>query len=252
MTLADLPSTSAAMATLTQTHPLLAARLSGVPATESTDGTASIATDGASVTVNPDFMAGRDERGRAYMLGFIALMIDGDFIGRIGDRDRTAWSMACNMSIHHQLAKDGLEGRPAESVAMGDDDTADLRAEEIYDRIMADKTMIFGRKLSELLAGIREDTSDDGDLPPPGEVIEAPSRGMGGYTHQQLDEAFDKVKDPDHWKNRIDAVVDADMRDVLDVAIPYFTGTAADFDDEDMEPGKLRVFADGYFAGPCN
>lgn len=74
----------------------------------------------------------------------------------------------------------------------------------------------------------------------------------GGYTHEQLDEAFRQVQDADHWKNPIDAVVDRSMWDVLAVAIPYFTGTDADHDDVDGQPDRIRVFAPGYFAGPCN
>ena len=76
--------------------------------------------------------------------------------------------------------------------------------------------------------------------------------GMGGYTKEQLEAAFDAVKDQAHWKNPIDAVVEPTMRDVLEHAIPFFTGTPADFDEVEGRPHVIRVMAAGYFAGPCN
>jgi len=74
----------------------------------------------------------------------------------------------------------------------------------------------------------------------------------GGYTVAQLQEAFDSVKDADHWKNPIDAIVDADRRDVLARAIPWYTGTTAEFHDLPDDPARLRVTAPGYYEGPCN
>ena len=255
MTLNDLPSTAAAMRILAETRPLIAIPLAGMKAREDDTRTASIATDGKTVTVNPGFMANRDEQGQVYMLAFISLMVVHDFIGRVGDRDRTAWSMACNMSIHRALAGEGLEGRPAESIILDEAMPEDVTAEQIYDRIMDGRTMVFGRTFDELRKDHAMAMADDDTLPPLGRIVVEGGQDfdtMGGYTHDQLSEAFDVVKDHEHWKNPIDAVVSADKRDVLTHAIPYFTGTAADFDDEGLDPGKLRVFADGYFAGPCN
>lgn len=74
--------------------------------------------------------------------------------------------------------------------------------------------------------------------------------GKGGYSLEQLTEAFDKVKDENHWKNPIDAIVPSDQKDILEKAIPWFTGTEAVFE-KCKKDGHLRVTAPGYFAGPC-
>lgn len=93
----------------------------------------------------------------------------------------------------------------------------------------------------------------DGNLPGQNEetmraFIEA---ARGGFSPAELDEAFDVVKDAAHWKNPIDAIVPRSMVAVLERAIPYYTGTSAEFfDTEDAE--KVQVKADGYFLGPCN
>lgn len=76
--------------------------------------------------------------------------------------------------------------------------------------------------------------------------------GKGGFTVEELEAAFDAVKDGEHWKNPIDAEVGADMQDVLDKAIPWFTGTTAAFHQVEGKEGMIRVTAPGYFAGPCN
>lgn len=76
--------------------------------------------------------------------------------------------------------------------------------------------------------------------------------GRGGFTIEQLQDAFDTVKDREHWKNPIDAVIDAGQREVLSRAIPWYTGTEAEFHAIEGDPCKLRVTAPGYFAGPCN
>lgn len=75
---------------------------------------------------------------------------------------------------------------------------------------------------------------------------------LGGFTIEQLHEAFGAVQDKEHWKNPIDAVVARDRVEVLTRAIPFMTGTFADFDDVGCAPGMIRVTAPGYFAGPCN
>lgn len=75
---------------------------------------------------------------------------------------------------------------------------------------------------------------------------------LGGFTPDQLNDAFTAVQDKDHWKNPIDAVVDRSQIEVLTRSIPYHTGTFASFEDVEGQPFKVRVTADGYFAGPCN
>lgn len=70
--------------------------------------------------------------------------------------------------------------------------------------------------------------------------------GRGGYSQEELEAAFNKVKNTEHWKNPVDAVIDAaDMR-VVSFAIPWFTSTQAIF--ETLGDGKLRVTADGYWS----
>ena len=73
----------------------------------------------------------------------------------------------------------------------------------------------------------------------------------GGYSCDQLAAAFDTVKNAEHWKNPIDTTAPANQRDILERAIPWFTGTDASFTPTD-DPVIIRVTAPGYFAGPCN
>ena len=70
------------------------------------------------------------------------------------------------------------------------------------------------------------------------------------YTTEQLTAAFDKVKNPNHWKDPIDAVIDESERDLVSEAIPYFTATPAFFS-EGVVKGTLNVTAEGYRAGPA-
>ena len=66
-------------------------------------------------------------------------------------------------------------------------------------------------------------------------------------TQMAMEEAFDLVKNKEHWKGRIDAVIPADKRDVVESAIRHFTGGGARFIAV-QEEGKLRVTAPGYWA----
>lgn len=72
-----------------------------------------------------------------------------------------------------------------------------------------------------------------------------------GFTLEQLRSAFDRVKDDSDWKNPIDSFVPADQCKILEHAIPWFTGTHAEFESTD-DPDLVRVMAAGYYAGPCN
>lgn len=71
--------------------------------------------------------------------------------------------------------------------------------------------------------------------------------GKGGYSQEELQTAFDLVKNTEHWKQDIDAVVDADMQHVLSFAIPWFTG-GADILFEPAGEGKIHVSAPGYWS----
>ena len=70
---------------------------------------------------------------------------------------------------------------------------------------------------------------------------------QGGYTVEQLKEAFQVVRNSGHWKENIDAVVDADLGPILRYAVPWFTGGMAP-DVEDLGNGKIRVTAAGYWS----
>jgi len=99
---------------------------------------------------------------------------------------------------------------------------------------------------------IKVDINDDRPGMTKGEIDRYLEESKGGFNTDELGAAFDLVKDPENWKNSIDAVIDAEKRDVVDRAIPFYTGTEAFFEDVTGQPGKLRVTAAGYYAGPCN
>lgn len=102
-------------------------------------------------------------------------------------------------------------------------------------------------------AAIRVDLDAPDDAPSMNEeqIMDFLEAARGGYTGEELNAAFDMVKDAGHWKNPIDAVIPRDQQDVVDKAIAWFTGTEASFYGHD-DPEKLIVRAPGYFAGPCN
>lgn len=68
-------------------------------------------------------------------------------------------------------------------------------------------------------------------------------------SQEELQAAFDLVRDPKDWKNHIDTVIDADKQGIVADAISHFTATSAHF--EELPNGKLRVIADGYRMGPA-
>lgn len=71
--------------------------------------------------------------------------------------------------------------------------------------------------------------------------------GKGGYTTDQLKTAFDLVKNKEHWKYDIDAVIEADQVDVVSRAIPWYSGGGL-MDFETLPNGKVRVRATGYWS----
>ena len=68
----------------------------------------------------------------------------------------------------------------------------------------------------------------------------------GGYTQQELDAGFELVRPEDHWKAPIDAVIPAEARDLVERAVPWYSGGHATF--RAMPDGRLRVTAPGYWA----
>lgn len=71
--------------------------------------------------------------------------------------------------------------------------------------------------------------------------------GKGGYTTEQLNEAFKSVANAEHWKYDIDAVIDAKDQNLMEFAIPFHTGGHG-LVFEDVGEGKLRVTAPGYWS----
>lgn len=71
------------------------------------------------------------------------------------------------------------------------------------------------------------------------------------YSQEELQEAFDIVKDPQDWKNPIvwvGEMCDETLACVRE-AIVYFTATEATV--SDMGDGNLQIEADGYRMGPA-
>ncbi|MGH9316895.1 MAG: hypothetical protein ACRD1P_07300 [Thermoanaerobaculia bacterium] len=70
-----------------------------------------------------------------------------------------------------------------------------------------------------------------------------------GFTLEQLDEAFNKVRTDGDWRAPIDAIIDEADRGAVDAAVIYFTATEATF--TSAGDGRLRVIAAGYRMGPA-
>jgi hypothetical protein len=71
-----------------------------------------------------------------------------------------------------------------------------------------------------------------------------------GYDECQkvLGPAFDKIKDKEHWKNPINAVIDRkDFKNCMNACV-YFTGSNLTMVlDNSLPDDKCRVRADGYY-----
>lgn len=66
---------------------------------------------------------------------------------------------------------------------------------------------------------------------------------------------FEKVQNKEHWKNPIDAHIEAKDYGITDDAISYFTGTRINYavvETGGPNKGKIHIKADGYYLGPCN
>ncbi len=57
------------------------------------------------------------------------------------------------------------------------------------------------------------------------------------FTHEELETAFDLVKDKEHWKNPIYSYCTSEEIKIIAAAIQYFTATEAKFD----YIGKIKV-----------
>lgn len=70
------------------------------------------------------------------------------------------------------------------------------------------------------------------------------------YTQEQLENAFQKVQNKEHWKNPIKSTCHFTERAIVAQAIIHFTGTEATF--APINEDYLQVTAPGYYLGPCN
>lgn len=75
----------------------------------------------------------------------------------------------------------------------------------------------------------------------------APNAVFAGFSQEQLTAAFDKVKDPENWKNPINRTVVLPESEwpVTHAAIAFFTGSEAVI--FPRANGKARVRANGYY-----
>lgn len=69
------------------------------------------------------------------------------------------------------------------------------------------------------------------------------------FTQEQLEEAFKKVQNKEHWKNKIDSFCLSEDMPVVNEAIRHFTATEAEFTAQGN--GWMRVKALGYRLGPA-
>ena len=69
------------------------------------------------------------------------------------------------------------------------------------------------------------------------------------YTEEQLEQAFMKVQNKEHWKNPIKAIIPESEQEITREAISHFTATEAIFFYE--RHGFLQVEAKGYRLGPA-
>lgn len=160
-TLDNLASTSAAMASLRQQHPLLATALERMDVQEGTEMTSSISTDGATVHLNPAFLSGREETAIVYMLAFLALAVIHDHQGRKGDRDHRVWGLASNISIHLSLAEAGITGRLPEADGLFDPTLAGMTIEEIHDALLDGRVKAFGIDIADVTRDMVESLPAD-------------------------------------------------------------------------------------------
>jgi hypothetical protein len=66
---------------------------------------------------------------------------------------------------------------------------------------------------------------------------------------QDLEKAFDLVKDPKDWRNPIQACIEIDQKEAVEAAIIHFTATTPTF--TRVNSSHLIVKADGYRNGPA-
>lgn len=72
----------------------------------------------------------------------------------------------------------------------------------------------------------------------------------GKYSPEELESAFKLVRNPNDWKAPISGDVKAELKEVVAVAIEFYTATVAKFSPSSFA-GYVHVKAAGYRAGPA-
>lgn len=76
------------------------------------------------------------------------------------------------------------------------------------------------------------------------------------FSVNEMSAAFDAVKNPNHWKDIIIAIIDEKDREVTAAAIVFYTATEMKIrsrhEIESTGEVKLVIEADGYWKGPAN
>lgn len=68
--------------------------------------------------------------------------------------------------------------------------------------------------------------------------------------HVALEDAFAKIKPEDHWKGKIDTIIEeADYKACAEACVHY-TATELQIV-EKLPSGRIHVRAKGYWGGPC-
>ena len=80
--------------------------------------------------------------------------------------------------------------------------------------------------------------------------LPAHAGGKLAVTHDQLANAFDRVRDSRDWKAPIRAEIDESDRPVVELAVIRFTATVPAFEPVPGRKGRLTVIAAGYGRGP--
>ncbi len=84
---------------------------------------------------------------------------------------------------------------------------------------------------------------------------ETPNCCTGLFSETQLSDAFDLVKNREHWKGEISAIIFPVEVELVQAAISFYTATEMKIvgsRHEDGSPKMLIVSAAGYWNGPAN
>jgi hypothetical protein len=90
----------------------------------------------------------------------------------------------------------------------------------------------------------------NGETAPSASSARDPLR-LTGFTHTQLTEAFERVRNPNDWKAPIFAEIPSTERRVVQKAIYWFTATVPVFAAVPRDAQRLMVTATGYRLGPA-